>query len=176
MGLSAFIHIIRFIALALFQVIIVNHLNIDGGLIVPLVYPLALLFLPVTLSRLSLMFIGFIMGIIMDMFTGTYGLHTSAMLTLGYLRPYLLSLFSPREGYDNTKALGPEHYGWLWTVKYIGLAFLVHHFWLFNLENFQFFRIPETQIRVVISTILSLTICLLLLLTFNQVRDKNRWR
>jgi len=176
MGINALKNISRFIALVLFQALLVNHLNIDGGLVVPLVYPLAMLLLPVNISRISLMLVGFIMGVCMDIFCGTYGLHTSAMITLGFARPYVLGMFSPREGYDNTKALGPLNYGWLWTVKYLSVGLAVHHFWLFNLENFQFFRLPETQIRVISSVVISVLICSLLLLTFNRVGEKKRWR
>ena len=38
-----------------------------------------------------------------DVFKSTPGMHASAMVVLGYSRPYLLKLIEPREGFDVLK-------------------------------------------------------------------------
>jgi hypothetical protein len=165
-------YILRFIALLLLQLVVVNYLGIDGGLVNPFIYPLFILLLPVTLGWLPLMAVGLLTGVTMDAFMGTPGLHSSACILLAFVRPQILKLIAPREGYEFTVDPNINNFGFKWFIKYISICMLIHHFWLFNLEVFQFSNFGFTQIRVLSSTLLSCLLIIFLQYTSYQVKEK----
>ena len=82
----------RFIGLVLIQVIILSEvaLTADGYFNV-LVYPLFILFLPIQLPTPTAVFLGFLVGIVVDFFSGTIGVNASAGALSGYARAVILT-------------------------------------------------------------------------------------
>src|SRR5690554_6639252 len=87
------------IAIVLVQVMILNNINL-GGFINPYLYVLFILILPIDIPNWFLIFIAFLMGILMDVFLNTVGMHASATVFLGFMRPLYLRYLAPREGYE----------------------------------------------------------------------------
>ena len=80
---------IRFIALVLIQVSIFNNLNFLGY-INPLPYILFLLALPFNTDKSLALVWAFLLGLVLDLFGTSGGIHTTACLIATYLRPLLL--------------------------------------------------------------------------------------
>ena len=95
-------HSIRFVLLVILQSLILNQLEIGWGIQL-MVYPLLIILLPFELGTVYLLLVAFIMGILIDSMSNTYGLHTSSLLVVAYFRPLIFKLFAPRDGYDNLK-------------------------------------------------------------------------
>ncbi|MBK6818574.1 MAG: rod shape-determining protein MreD [Bacteroidetes bacterium] len=100
---------INFIVIMMVQLFILNDIVIKSSItlmgipvFIPLIYPLILLLLPVNTPHWLTMLLGFMVGITMDLFSNTPGVHASACVVLGYVRPYLLNLFFQQ----NIKELG----------------------------------------------------------------------
>jgi len=82
-------------------------------------------------------------------------MHTAATVLISFVRPYLLDLLSPRDGYEPETFPRIHYYGFLWFLKYTLLIVVIHHFVLFYLEVFQLKDFLSTLLRVILSSALS---------------------
>lgn len=128
---------IRFILILLIQIILLNNIQL-WGLFTPFLYILFILLLPVDLPKWGLLVLAFITGIIIDIFNNTIGVHAFALTFVTFLRPYILKIWSPYDGYDPIKELLPNEYGFGWFIKYSFLMVAIHQFVLFYMEAFSF--------------------------------------
>jgi rod shape-determining protein MreD len=153
-------HIIRFIFLVIFQVLILNNIQYTGFLN-PYLYILFILMLPFETPNWFLMILAFFLGLIIDLFSNTIGIHASATVFLAFLRPILLQIISPRDGYEPGTRPIIAHYGLGWYLKYTVILVLAHHFFLFFVEVFSFSDVHRTLIRILFSS--SFTIVLIMI-------------
>lgn len=147
-------NIVRFLVVILFQVLVMDNVMINGYMI-PQVYLLFILLMPFETPRWVQLISGFLLGMAMDLFLNTPGMHTFATVAVAFLRPYFLSLFAPRDGYEPDSFPRIHYYGFLWFLKYTLIIVLIHHFILFYLEVFQLKNFLPTLLRVILSAILS---------------------
>jgi rod shape-determining protein MreD len=150
-----------FILLILLQVIVFNNIQFSGY-INPYVYIMFILLLPVEIPSWLLLIISFLTGLIIDLFSGSPGMHTSASVLAGFVRPYVLRLVSPRDGYEAGSNPSMMIYGFKWFFIYSLSVVLVHHIALFYLEVFRFAEFFRTMLRVLLSTLFSMTFILLI--------------
>jgi rod shape-determining protein MreD len=151
---------IIFIILILLQVLLFNNIQFSG-FINPYVYILFIMLLPVEISSWLLLIISFFAGLSVDFFVGTPGIHTSATVFSGFIRPYILRLISPRDGYEAGAAPSMGIYGFRWFLFYTVAIVFMHHLILFYLEVFRFADFPDTLLRVILSSIFSIVFILL---------------
>jgi len=147
-------NIFRFMVLILFQVLVMDNVMINGYMI-PYIYVLFILLMPFETPRWIQLLSGFILGLVMDLFSGTPGMHTAACVLAAFARPYLLDLLSPRDGYEPDSFPRIHYYGFFWFLKYTLLIVAIHHLALFYLEVFQLKHFLSTLLRVILSSILS---------------------
>lgn len=153
-------YIFRFLMFAFAQTLIIGQL--DFGLdIHPMIYPFFILILPFEINTIWAMIIAFLMGIFVDFFMNTFGLHASAALIIAYLRPQIFSFFAPRDGYDNFRSPTIQSLGYRWFLSVSGLVILFHHFWFFLLEQFKFSDILIILKKTILSGIISIVIFLI---------------
>ena len=82
---------IFYIALFLLQVFLFDNLSLSVYL-APLVYVSFLVMLPLNMKHGLLVIVGFVAGLILDIFTGTGGLHTIAATFTGFIRPGIVNI------------------------------------------------------------------------------------
>lgn len=153
-------YIFRFIALILVQVLILNNINLSG-FINPFIYILFIMTLPVKMSKVLLLTLAFITGIIIDFFTSTPGLHAAATVCMAFFRPFILNTIAPRDGYEIDEKPSIGKLGLNWFLSYAFILIVIHHFTLFYLEIFRFEDFFHTLLRVFVSTIFTLLFILL---------------
>lgn len=147
-------NILRFIVVVLFQVLVMDNVMLNGYM-VPYVYLLFILLMPFETPRWIVLLSGFALGLTIDLWEHTPGMHTAATVLIAFIRPYLLSLMSPRDGYEPETFPRVYFYGFAWFLKYTLLMVFIHHLLLFYLEVFQLQNFLSTLSRVILSTILS---------------------
>ena len=152
--------ILRFIVLVTIQVFILNNIQL-GGIINPYLYILFLLTLPVQTPRVLLLFIGFALGISIDMFQNSTGIHAFACVLIAFIRPAWLKLVAPREGFEPDDSPGIKKFGFRWFLVYASVLVLVHHLMIFNFEIFRFSDFLNTQLRVLYSSIFTLVLIII---------------
>jgi rod shape-determining protein MreD len=148
-------NIIRFILLVAVQVLIINNIEL-GRFINPFLYVLFIIILPFETPKWLVMIAAFLIGITVDMFSDTGGMHAAACVFIGYLRPGVLKLFSPRDGYEFGTQPTVQYLGVPWFLSYAGILILSHHLILFYLEIFRLSEFFSTLLRVLISSFATL--------------------
>ena len=157
---NSILNSIRFVVFLTLQVLIFNNINLFGYLN-PYPYVLFILLYPVNSNKSVLLLGSFAMGILLDMFCNSGGIHTMSSLILAYVRPTLFKFsFGLSYEYQTVKIadkISPER------ITLLLLAIFIHHFVLFFFEYFRFDLFFTILIRTLFSTIFTFTICLLIL-------------
>lgn len=150
-----------FILLILLQLLVLNNIQFSGY-VNPYVYILFILLLPVEIPSWLLLIISFSTGLIIDFFSGSPGMHSSATLMAGFARPYILRVIAPRDGYEAGSSPSMLAYGFRWFLSYTLLIVLIHHTTLFYLEVFRFSEFFRTLLRVILSSLFTVSFILLI--------------
>ena len=160
-------NIIRALIFILIQVLVLRRIGIGGAsfnYISLLIYPLILVLLPMNTSRNLLIFFGFLLGIIIDFFYDSPGVHAATCTAIGFIRPYILNILTPRGGYNVGYQLVPAKYGYNWFLKYAGGLVFLHLFIYFSLLLFS----PVYAVQIVLRTISSFLFSMLFILIYVQ--------
>ena len=147
-------YLLQFLVLVLLQIFILNNVQM-GGFINPYIYILFIILLPINTPKWLLLVLGFVLGITIDIFSHTPGMNSSATVFMAFIRPYVLEVIAPREGYEKDSSPRLKIYGFTWFLRYSFILVLAHHFVLFYVEVFRFSDFFLTFSRVILSTIFS---------------------
>jgi rod shape-determining protein MreD len=150
-------NIFRFFFLVLLQILILNNIQLSGYLN-PLLYVLFILMLPFQTPDWLVLVLSFAIGITMDMFSNTGGLHAAATVFMAFLRQPILKYIAPREGYDSNQQPTLHQFGIGWFFTYAGFLVLIHHLLLFFMETFSFAHFFSTFFRAIASSLFTLTL------------------
>ncbi len=124
------VQIIAFFIYLLYQVLILQNVVLFHTAFCFL-YIAYLLVLPVETNPLALMGIGLVMGLAVDMFYDSLGLHAFACVLIMYVRNYWLSNLTPQGGYDSSSTPSLALNGLQWFLVYTTPLVLLHHTVLF---------------------------------------------
>jgi hypothetical protein len=134
------------------QVLIIQNINLTSYVIL-LPYVLVVIMLPFETNKILVLFTSFVLGVCIDYFYDSSGLHAFACTLMGFSRYYVLKYISPRDGYDAGVKPTVEDMGLAWFLSYAGILIFVHHLFLFYLEVFRFSEFFTTLFRVILSSI-----------------------
>ncbi len=153
---------IRFIVLLLVQIFILQNVKFELlNNAVPFVYVLFLLLLPFETPRWLLISLGFFTGIMIDIFSDSFGLHATACVFMAYLRPIVLQLIAPRDGYETGTQPQLGYFNYIWVIKYTSILIIAHHFAFFVVEAFQFKMFFEVIIKTISASLFSIVTIIL---------------
>jgi rod shape-determining protein MreD len=160
MNSTLLVNVFRFILLLAVQIIVFNNFNFLGY-VSPFPYLLFIILYPVNGNKSGLLVASFLLGLIVDMFSNSGGIHATACLALAYLRPYIFKFsFGLSYEYQTIKlndVLTPERF------SFILLSVVIHHFTLFLLEAFQFSFFWDILLRTLLSTVFTILICIIII-------------
>lgn len=160
MSSTLFINILRFFILLLLQIIIFNNITFFG-FINPFPYILFIILYPVNGNKPGLLLASFFLGLILDIFSNSGGIHATACIILAYFRPAIFKFaFGLSYEYQTIKlndSITPERFSFLVT------AVLIHHVTLFLLEAFQISFIWNSLLRTLLSSIATIIICIIII-------------
>lgn len=149
------------VILMLLQILVLNNIQFSG-FVNPYVYIMIILLLPSVTPPWLVLIISFLTGLIIDLFTGSPGMHASATLLAGFSRPVVLRLIAPRDGYESGSDLSMAAYGFRWFFIYATTIVLIHHTTLFFLEVFRFADFFRTIFRILVSSLFTIGFILLI--------------
>jgi rod shape-determining protein MreD len=166
------INLLRFVLLLLAQILVFSNINFSS-FINPYVFPLFILLLPFETPRWVLMLIGFAAGLALDIFLGSYGMHAAACLLIGYLRPFLINIITPK---GTVFEISPQLYsqGAAWFAIYTGITMLIYLTFYFLIEAATFLNFFLLLLKIILSTIFSTGAILTILFLFSP-RKKRRY-
>jgi rod shape-determining protein MreD len=140
-----------FLLLIALQLLIFNNIEFSGY-VNPYVYVMFILILPVAIPSWILLLLGFLTGFMIDIFSGTMGVHTFATVIAAYVRPWVLSLNVTAETAEGEMSPSSYRSGLRWFIVYTVTVVLAHHLALFLVEIFSFRLFLHTLLRVLLST------------------------
>lgn len=168
MNSTLLINIARFIILILIQVTFFDKINFLG-FINPYPYILFIILYPVNANKNGLLLASFLLGLTMDMFYNSGGVHAASCVTLAYLRPSFFKFsFGLSYEYQTVKInerLTPERF------SFILISILTHHIVFFLLEIFRFSFFWNILLRTLLSTIFTLLLCILIIYMFKPAKN-----
>jgi len=150
-------NIIRLAIFILVQVYVLNKIPHLHRFITPYLYYLFILWLPFSISRLGLLIVGFITGLVLDYFMMTPGLHAAACVLIAYIRPFVINILTPRDTSEfNYREPSAQAMGWTPFAVYVFFLTLLHHGYMIFLEWLDMGNIFDFIIRVIASTGISM--------------------
>jgi rod shape-determining protein MreD len=171
MSRAIIVNILRFISLVFIQVFLLKNITLYN-LSTPYLYILFILLLPFETPNILLFTLAFILGLTIDAFYDTPGLHTTACVLLALVRILFISITVQKEGFDNEPEPTLSIMGFRWFFTYTLILTLFHHFFLFNLEVFRFSEIQYTLTRVVLSSLFTVFLILVSGLLFYKSKER----
>lgn len=137
--------------LIVLQMMIFNNIEFSGY-INPYIYVMFILILPVAIPSWILLILAFLTGLVIDLFSGTIGVHAFATVMAGFVRPWVLSLNITAEATEPHTSPSSYRSGLRWFLIYVVTVVMVHHLALFYVEIFSFRNFFHTLLRVLLST------------------------
>lgn len=163
-----FINSVRFIGLMLLQVLVLNNINFLGY-INPYLYIIFILLFPFSGNKSLLILLSFLLGLSIDFFSDSGGVHAAASVFLAYMRPLLLK-FSFGVSYEyNSIKLSRVQFSERFI--YVTLCIFLHHLLLFSLEVFSISHILLVIKSTLFSSIFSVFLVLSSLMLFSKKKQ-----
>tara|TARA_B100001059_G_C17613454_1_gene465774 strand:+ start:294 stop:797 length:504 start_codon:yes stop_codon:yes gene_type:complete len=160
-----FINTARFILLVIIQVLLLNQINLFGY-INPYLYILFIIIYPFSANKSLLIFLSFLLGLFVDFFSDSGGIHAAASVFIAFIRPFVLK-YSFGISYEyNTIKISNEDY--LKQIIYVGSMVFFHHFILFALEIFNVNHFLLFLNSILFSSIFSIIIILCIITLFSK--------
>lgn len=156
---------VQFIVLMLLQVLVLNHINFLDS-INPYLYILFVLLYPVKNNRMGFIFLSFLLGLSIDVFSDSGGIHAAATLTIAYIRPVVLKLFFG-VAYAH-QAIKFQQTGQGNRLMYIVVLTIIHHLILFSLEVFNGSEIILILKKTLSSGIFTILLCFFITILFTK--------
>jgi rod shape-determining protein MreD len=163
-----FILSFRFIILVLIQVILLNHINFLGY-INPYLYILFIILYPLNGNNSLLIALSFLLGLSIDIFGDSGGIHAAACVFIAYIRPVILK-FSLGVSYEYN-IIKIKNIDIRQRIIYISIMVFSHHIVLFLLEIFNLDHILLILKSTLFSSIFSF---ILILSTISIFSKKSR--
>ncbi len=151
-------NIIRFIVLVMLQVFVFDNIQFVGY-INPMIYVLFILALPIYLNRNWALLLALFMGLTIDMFNNTLGIHAFSSVFVAFLRIPILKRLVEFQDLINVTP-NPKTIGIGANLKYISILILIHQISLFSLEAFGFYSILMLAGKILLSSFITILIVL----------------
>lgn len=131
------------------------------------IYIACILLLPNEISFTWLLLIAFVIGIIVDTFYNTLGMHAAATVLMAYCRPLIVRAQIDVPGLETRIEFGLRQLGTGAFFRYVFILALIHHTALFFIEASSVSLLIPTLIRVAASTLFT-TISIVLIQFFTR--------
>ena len=146
--------ILLFFLLLFLQVFVLNNINFLGY-INPYLYIAFVFYYPLKEKRFTILFLSFLLGLLVDFFPDSGGIHAFSLLTIAYLRVFFIKLYFKKVPVDFPFfKLKAEPFGKVF--NYVVTLTLIHHFILFSFSNFSFQNFTDVLSNTLFSGIFTL--------------------
>ena len=150
----------RFIVVLLLQGLVFNHISV-GAYIYPAFYVYFILLLPYETKGWVLLLSSFFLGLGVDFFSNSLGLHAAAAVSMAFFHPMVIRLLTSGKDYEILQSPGIKTSGFSWFMFYSLILIVIHHTMLFFLEVFTFMEFRQTLLRILLSSMATLFLVLI---------------
>lgn len=146
--------VLLFFILLILQVFVLNNI-LFFGYINPYLYIIFVFLYPLKINRIPFLFFSFLLGLFIDFFSDSGGIHAFSILFIAYLRLFFIRMYFRKEETDyvffnlNSESLGK-------IFNYVVTLTVIHHFIYFSLANFSFQNLSTVILNTLFSSIFTL--------------------
>ncbi|CAM1365893.1 Rod shape-determining protein MreD [Tenacibaculum sediminilitoris] len=146
--------IFLFVFLLLLQVLVLNNI-LFLGYINPYIYIVFIFLYPMKENRFPLLTTAFLLGLCVDAFSNSGGIHTFSTLFIAYVRLFFFKAIFKKTASDYL-LFNLRHEAFDKVFNYTVILTLIHHFILFSLTNFSFYNFSNVLINTLSSSVFTL--------------------
>ena len=157
--------IIRFLVLILTQVLIFSNINFMGA-VNPYPYILFIILYPANNNRTLFIFLSFMLGLIVDIFSNSGGIHAAACVTIAFIRPAVLKFAFGMVYEHQTIKFNYTEFGN--RITYFSILIVIHHLIMFTLEIFNISNVLLVLQKTLFSSIFTIILCTLISVLFSN--------
>lgn len=161
---------VRAIILLIIQVLILKRINLGGdsfNYISIFIYPIFLMYLPISVPVWLMLLIGAFYGYCIDIFYDTIGMNMAACVFTAYIRSWLIQILEPQGGYKLGISPTRRQLGFQGFMTFAAALMFLHIFFFFSVEEFT----PFYWKKIIFNTLPSFAISLLLVAVHSLVFD-----
>jgi len=137
-----------------------------AGYINPYLYILFIILYPLDGNKGLLIFLSFLLGLSIDIFEDSGGVHAAACAFIAYIRPLVLKYsFGVSYEYNSVKIRKADP---MERLTYIASLVLMHHFVMFSLEIFSFKHILLLLKSTLFSGLFTIVVIVCTMILFNR--------
>jgi rod shape-determining protein MreD len=157
-----------FVFLVFLQVFVLNNILFLGA-INPYLYIIFIFLYPLKKNRFTFLLLSFALGLSIDFFSDSGGIHAFSTLTIAYFRLFFVKVFLRKFELDYPFfQLSLEPFGK--KFNYVVTLTVLHHFLLFSLANFSFQNSSQVFLNTVYSSVFTLILYFLSIYIFSKKR------
>ncbi|CAM1373505.1 conserved membrane hypothetical protein [Tenacibaculum litopenaei] len=146
--------ILSFLFFVLLQVVILNNVKLFGHLN-PYLYITYIFTFPIRQKRIPFLTVSFLLGLSIDFFENSGGIHAFATLFIAYIRLFLVrTIFKKSTSEFLLFDLRLETFDKVF--NYIAILTIIHHFLIYSFINFSFYNFSNVLINTLLSTVFTL--------------------
>lgn len=166
--------VLRFVALLLAQVLILNNINLFGY-VEPMIYVWFILLLPVGTPKWLVLLLSFLVGFCVDIFSGQVGFHTAVATFTGFARPLFLNSVASNQQTTDFDIPSSATMGLVPFLIYVSVLTFVHVFLLIAIETFRWSEVLPMLLRIALSAVASILLIVICdLIFFARSSGKNK--
>jgi len=158
-------YILKGVLIVIFQVLILKRIDINSAgfsYFHFLIYPMIIFILPVRTPKSLVIVAGFFIGLFIDMFYDSPGVHASALCFTAFIRPYVLKILEPTDGYSTASVPSIKLFGLAGFFIYASILLIFHLLFYFSAEAFTFVFIGDILLKAIASFIISILLLMLI--------------
>jgi rod shape-determining protein MreD len=145
-----------FVFLLFLQVFVLNNIQFLGY-VNPYLYIIFVFFYPLDSNRFSFLFSAFMLGLCVDFFSDSGGIHAFSILCIAYIRLFFIKVYFRKAITDYPFfKLRSESIGKVF--NYVVTLTVIHHLILFSFANFSFQNIAHVLLNTLFSSIFTLVL------------------
>ena len=158
--------LVRFLALILLQVLVLNHINLFGYLN-PMVYVVWVVLFPVRKNKSLFLILSFLLGLSIDFFSDSGGINAAATLFIAFIRLPILKIVLKKTDFDyllfNLRAISFGK-----AFLFISILTVIHHFIVFSLEYFSLNSFSSIISNTILTSGITIIISILGIILFTK--------
>ena len=159
------------IVLLVVQVLFLKNLAVFG-VAMGFLYLMFILDLSINVNKITLLLLGFALGLLIDIFYDTIGMHAAAATLVAFSRPYWLKAVSPTGGYDESNRPDLQEMGLSWYMSYSFPLFFIYSFLFFTIDQWGTGGLLGVLNKSLFSAIFSMLLAILVQVLFFKRRRR----
>jgi len=164
---------VRFVVFVFLQVLVFKRISIGSGewssYVNLIVYPIFIILLPLRTPHFLMVLLGFLIGITIDSFYDSPGVHASACVFIGFIRPVILAAMAPQGGYNMSYSPTKARFGNTWFIIYASIMLFLHLFFYFSVEAFTFWLIDDIFLKTLFTFFISMIFIIIYQFSLNPL-------